>query len=166
MSTTGARSTASGAVAPWLGICPLLGGADSFPHGVALGLASIAAVAATALAAGSLRDRIPDSARTTGLLLAAITAAIIMRLACEALDFELALASGALFSLAALHGNLGPGQGMLASLRQVALPGALVLAGMGTLRGLLPAEAGLPAFGFLAIAACAAGWQAWRERSP
>ncbi|MBW7931833.1 MAG: hypothetical protein H3C57_11145, partial [Gammaproteobacteria bacterium] len=108
-----------------------------------------------------------DSARTTGLLLAAGAAAIVMRLACEAIDFELALASGGLFALAALHGDLeaGPACGMLARLRRTALPGALVLIGTGALRGTLAPEARLPAFGFFLMAVCAVAWQAWRGRS-
>lgn len=167
MSSIGMHPAARRSTLSWLGICPLLGGADSFTHGLALGLASIAVVAATAFAATSLHNRIPDSARTTGLLLAAVTAAIIMRLACEAIDFELALASGGLFALAALHGDLeaGPACGVLASLRHTALPGGLILAGTGALRGALAPEAELPAFGFFLMAACILAWQAWRGRS-
>ncbi|MBW7930602.1 MAG: hypothetical protein H3C57_04760, partial [Gammaproteobacteria bacterium] len=46
MNTLGMHPAARRSTLSWLGICPLLGGADSFMHGLALGLASIVVVAA------------------------------------------------------------------------------------------------------------------------
>lgn len=150
----------------WLGACPLLAGADSLAHGIVLGLVSAAAICASALAAAGLHEKIPDSARTAGLLLAAVTTAVILRLACEALDFELALASGALFSLAALHGNVDEqdNDGFPALVLYSALPAALALSITGAVRELAGAELQLPIAGFFIMALLAIAWQAWQGR--
>ncbi|MCC7329980.1 MAG: hypothetical protein IT484_07475 [Gammaproteobacteria bacterium] len=164
--TTAVQPEAPRATLPWLGICPLLAGADTPAQGLALGLVSIAVVAGTALAAAGLRSRIPDSARTTGLLLAAVAVAVVMRLACEALDFDMALASGALFALAALHGNVdeaGSARPLDAVLR-IGLPGTVVLVAVGTLRATLGPVFHLPVVAFLVLAGLAAAGRAWRGR--
>ncbi len=159
-------SPSAGAVLPWLAICPLLAGADTLVHGLVLGLVALLGLAATELV---IRRRIVRGGTgATGLLLLGGGLAIILRLACEALAFELALAVGGLFALVALQGaatgcgSPAPGTAQSICWWRTGLVGALALTLTGALRDVLGPAGGLPLVAFFLLAGCAVAWNAWQ----
>lgn len=153
---------------PWLGICPLLAGADTLAHGLLLG--AVSCIVLLGIHQVPVRGAASGGAGITGLLLIGGGIAVILHLACEALALELALASGGLFALAALHGQVagaaaGETQGGQAGPAwRNALAGAAALALVGALREWLGPAGLLPATAFFLLAGGSVALQSLRPR--
>ncbi len=150
----------------WLGICPLLAGADTLAHGLLLG--TVSCVVLLGIHRVPVRGTASGGAGITGLLLIGGGIAVILHLACEALALELALASGGLFALAALHGQVagtaaGEAHGSQAGPAwRNALVGAAALVLVGALREWLGPAGLLPAMAFFLLAGGSVALQSLR----
>ncbi|QOJ31827.1 MAG: hypothetical protein HRU81_06825 [Gammaproteobacteria bacterium] len=148
----------------WLGVCPLLAGADTLAQGLLLG--AVSGVVLLGVRRVPVHATARGGAGIAGLLLIAAGITVILHLACEAFAYDLALASGGLFALATLHGLVAGTAAGEADAAQagpawrIALAGVGALAMAGALRQ-LPALAGLPpATMFFLLAGAAAALQA------
>lgn len=168
---------------PFIGLCPLLGAADSLVSGLGLGLATLAIACATSTLAWMLRGRLPGARHLLSALLVTAAGVTLISLMCQAYAFEAYLTFGAYLPLIVGNGTIAgrwdelarnaPATAPLGVSLRLGSAFALVLAAVGALRagadGILAQYADFhlastPAAAFLLLASLAVGANAVATR--